>query len=183
MLLLILALFADHAADKWERFDKLAEERRQVIIEQITKRISQAEIRLAVAKRAKRASAIKQAKEVLEIHERELEKVKKAVAPDPLLEVIKPTTGDIGRLPGGRLMQVVDEKSVIAVLYYVEQVPGGRTYDVTVWIDLPDTADLVDNRAFDPPGLFECVGTKRYETSDGSSTVPRFKQIERPKKK
>ena len=115
--------------------------------------------------------------------------VKRRQAADyvPVSETPGDTVGAIGSMPNPtiKIKQVVDDGNAIAVTYTAAghvraQIAGAapvRQDDVNYveharWLQTP-TAGMVDGETADVAGLWECVGTKTYETAIGGSNTVR----------
>jgi hypothetical protein len=94
----------------------------------------------------------------------QLYKAKKAIAADPLWlpesVPLKWEVGEIGTLPAAHVIQVIDDKNVIASF-------GEESF----WLAGVDTKKIVDDKDYGFGELVRISGTKRYETVLGQRTV------------
>ena len=136
---------------------------------------------------AKRAAIEQLTKEIADAESRAKLLDTKAVDPRMPLDLEKLAAGDMGEINAlGFVLQVIGAKDLLVRFEWSDGpatiLPRGGviaapTKDTLMWLELPTNKGIVDSEQRPFGGLFEVVGTKKYQSSAGVKTVWHLRQI------
>jgi hypothetical protein len=106
-----------------------------------------------------------------------------------ILNLERPSTGDVGELPGlGDVVQVTSDTTMLFLVRWTWQSSKVNPFDGTtgwpltkgdrlVHVEMPSTQGMTDGSEVTLHGMFEVVGTRTYKTIAGTNTVWHLRKV------